>query len=120
MTAEAADHFNLLRDQTAPHVDVWTLYSPAANARITRALEWYIRFWYVLEEVRKTPNSTEQYKSLCRHGIISAVMTALTHNENGSCRDAVDRACLWPAALTGADAGIPELRLRKTYYGSHR
>ncbi|CAM4172460.1 hypothetical protein G4177_11265 [Corallococcus sp. ZKHCc1 1396] len=120
MTAGVAGHFEVHRDQPAPHVDVWTLFSPAGHAKVTRALEWYCRFWYSLEEVKKKPNSTEEYKDLCRHGIISAVMTAITHDDNGRCLDGVDRNCLWPAELTGADAGVPELKTRKTYYGSHR
>lgn len=121
MTAGVAGHFgDVFRDKPAPHVDVWTLFSPAGHARVTRALEWYIRFWYSLEEVKKKPGATEEYKDLCRHGIISAVMTAITHDDQGRCLDGVDMNSVWPAELTGADAGVPELKTRKTYYGSHR
>ncbi|RKH21522.1 hypothetical protein D7X74_01120 [Corallococcus sp. CA047B] len=118
MTTGVAAHFDVHRDQEAPHVDVWTLYSPEGNPRVKRALEWYSRFWYVLETIRTT-QSVDLYKDRCRFGIISAVMTGASHHDDGRCRD-TDRACLWPAALEGVNAGIPELRLKKTYYGSHR
>lgn len=117
-TTGVAGHLGIDGSDTAPHVDVWTMYSPAGSGEITRALEWYIRFWFIAEEVRKsTRYDSDYYKDLCRHGIISSIFTGMSHDGNGFCRG-IDDQFLWTADL-GEDAGIPAIGIKKSYYGSH-
>lgn len=108
-----------------PRVDVWTIYGPAGDEGIAYALGWYIRYWYLLEAVRTAPQAdVETYKNLCRHGVICAVSSGLTHaNVTGLCGRISDarsiRGLLWDAQLEGADAGVAEVGIKKHYFGSH-
>lgn len=106
------------------HPDVWTMYSPAGHKAAKKALEWYIRVWFVLERVRKEyGNDHDIYKDTCRTAVISAVLTGMTHSKtrlsrHGCNGNSYGRHC-WDAILTGKASGIPELGIKKHYFRSH-
>ncbi len=108
---------------TGPRMDVWTLYAPARDPILLYGLEWYLRYWYELEKIRKT-KPEQEYKDLCRDGIISTIMTAICFGDNRRIHGdrvpvRIETQNTWDAILEGDDAGIPEIGIAKTYFGSH-
>lgn len=124
VTQPVANHLNVDAGYvTGPRMDVWTLYAPAEDPILLYGLEWYLRYWYALENARTSePEGT--YKDLCRNGIISTVMTAICCGGNRRIRgdsvpDRIVTENTWDAVLEGDGAGIGDIGITKTYYGSH-
>lgn len=98
--------------------DVWALYAPRHDARVFRSLYWYCRIWDHLEK-RRTGSNTESYKQASRFAVMDALNTGLSHTAKGECRD-VDASDFWNCGESFEEGLIPELGIRKKFYGSHR
>lgn len=122
VTLPVAEYFHVAAGSDAgPRLDVWTMFAPAGNALLLYGLEWYVRFWYFLEELRLKDPTGDTYKKLCRNGIVSAVMTALCYGDGRRMKgsDLIGGENIWNAVLEDDDTGIPSLKLCKVYFSSH-
>lgn len=95
-----------------PHIDVWCLYSDAQDQQAHRALYCQV---YLMMAIKPFLTNLALYKDLCGHVIVSAV-------QNGLGQTAAARtAHMWDARTSGSDSdGVPELKLIKRYFNSHR
>ena len=108
-----ADRVNLRGGE----VDVWLMRSPAQHPVVRRALEAYLRLWFIVDG-RRDQFADNAYASASRSTVISSVLTGMA--------PADDRA-FWAGTdfvarhhVVSRDQVVAELGVEKFGFGSHR
>jgi len=101
-----------------PQIDVWLLRSPAADESMKRALSFYVQAWYAMEGAEL---SDMLYKSASREAVVSAALSGLTHAGilQAGCKVDWRRHVIDTPVFIGA-AEVPELKIKKIGFSSHR